>query len=511
MIFSTKNKEQIKQQGLTLNQVNKQLETFKQGVKPVRIIEAAKINNGIERIEVEEQKKLITYYEVHKDRMQIIKFVPASGAATRMFKFIHQFIKDYNPNKEPLKEFLLKTPYKNELITFFQNRKKFAFFKKWKTKSKKIYGSNKGLKKGKRWHLLAKTLLEKKGLNYGNLPKGLIPFHLYENKPVTAFYEQLYEACHYASVEKNVYLHFTISKKHVKKFKKEFKKIKEQLTRLTGLNYHLSYSFQQQKTDTITVDLNNNPISDKEGKLVFRPSGHGALLNNLNKLNADLIFIKNIDNVTTREHTPEIKQYKKLLAGKLLFLQNKIFKIIRRLETEATAETINEARALLHQELSIKNAPLAKDKLITLLNRPLRVCGMVKNTGAPGGGPFWVIDNDNTLSLQIVELSQIDTSDPNQKKIIEQATHFNPVDIVCSIKNYKGDKFNLSHFTNPDWKIITQKSLNGKPVKVLELPGLWNGATANWNTVFVEVPLSTFKPVKTVNDLLKPTHQTQQS
>ncbi len=509
MIFSLKDIKQIKSQGLTIKQVNRQLETFKQGVKPVKIVTAAKINSGIEVITPEDQKKFITYYKNKKNKIQIAKFVPASGAATRMFKLVHQFIQDYDPNKQRLKDFLLITSYKDELITFFQNRKNFAFFKQWKLKTKKIYGSSKGLKKGQRWYRLAHVLLDKKGLNYGNLPKGLIPFHLYGHNAATAFCEQLYEAAYYASVGKDVYLHFTFSEIHVKKFKKEFKKINERLKRLTGVNHHISFSFQQQKTDTIAVDLNNNPIRDKQGRLVFRPSGHGALLNNLNELDADLIFIKNIDNVATRECIEEVSYYKKLLAGKLLFLQNKIFEMIRRLESEATPETINEARTLLFNNLSIKNPPSTKEKIITILNRPLRVCGMVKNSGAPGGGPFWVIDQDEMISLQIVELSQIDNTDSAQQKIVHQATHFNPVDIVCGLKDYKGKKFDLQYFTNPDWKIITQKSLDGKPIKALELPGLWNGAMANWNTVFVEVASSTFNPVKTITDLLKPAHQTQ--
>ncbi len=510
MIFSLYDIRQIKAQGQSISQIEKQIETFKKGVKPVKIVAAATLNNGIEAISEDNQKKLIALYESQQDNLQIAKFVPASGAATRMFKFLHQFLHDYNPNEQDLKTYLSQTAIKNPLITFFENQKRFAFNKKWKNRCKKLHPYARKSTKGLRWHQLTQVLLSKKGLNYGKLPKGLILFHCYNHRSATAFEEQLYEAAYYASVGKDAFLHFTFSEEHVKKFKKEFKKIHERLKRVTGVTAHISFSFQQKQTDTIAVDIDNNPVRDAQGKLVFRPSGHGALLTNLNDLDADLIFIKNIDNVATREYIQETANYKKLLAGKLLWLQGQIFSLLEKLDDENIDESLlNEARSFLFNHLHCKNPPQTLWDIKALLNRPLRVCGMVKNTGAPGGGPFWVIDENEKVSLQIVELAQIDASDESQQNIVNKATHFNPVDIVCGIKDYKGEKFNLTYFTKPDWKIISQKSLDGKPIKALELPGLWNGAMANWNTVFVEVPLSTFNPVKTVNDLLKPTHQPQ--
>ncbi len=510
MKFSLYDIRQIKAQGQSIAQIEKQIETFQNGIKPVKVVSAATLANGIEAISEADRKKLIDKYEDEKGNLQIVKFVPASGAATRMFKFLHRFLTQYQPKEEKIKSFLSKSSNKNELITFFENRKHFAFYNKWKRKCKKIYPYRNTTTKGMRWFQMASVLLGKEGLNYGNLPKGLISFHSYKQHAATAFEEQLFEAAFYASVEKEVFVHFTFSEEHVKKFKKKYKKIQPLLKRKTGANFNISYSFQKKETDTITVTPDNKIIRNSKGELIFRPSGHGALLQNLNEIDADLVFIKNIDNVITRNHINEIAHYKKLLAGKLLWLQENIFRLLNKLDTNQQTETvIEEARSFLFKHLSIKNPPKDLAQIRTLLNRPIRVCGMVKNTGAPGGGPFWVKDENEKISLQIVELSQINTSNPNQKAIVNSATHFNPVDIVCGLRNYKGDKFDLQQFTNPDWKIISEKSINGNAVKALELPGLWNGAMANWNTVFVEVPLITFNPVKTVNDLLKKEHQPQ--
>ncbi len=362
------------------------------------------------------------------------------------------------------------------------------------------------------------TLLNNnKGCNYGNIPKGLLPFHKYKNHITTAFGEHLFEAVLYASKNKEANLHFTIWENHNKKFEDEFNRIKNIISNKTDTQFNITYSYQKSKTDTIAVTSKNEPFTNEDGSLLFRPSGHGALIENLNDLQADIIFIKNIDNVVVSKYENEIVIHKKILAGLLLQLQQQVFKYQKIIATPETISTnkIIEIANFLYQKLNIV---IDKDfekyalkyqvaYLKNKINRPIRVCGMVKNEGEPGGGPFWVKAENGTVSLQIVESAQVNKKNPNQKNILKNATHFNPVDLVCGVKNYKGEKYNLLDFVDKNTSFITLKSKNGKKLKALERPGLWNGAMANWNTVFVEVPLLTFNPVKTINDLFKQVHQ----
>ncbi len=498
--------QQIKDQGLSIEKVYRQFETFSLGIPFIEIVTAASVGNGIEAITKENQFMLVDFYEARKDYLDIVKFVPASGAATRMFKFLHQFLQTYDPEQETLNSYLKKGNY-DLLSNFVSSIKEFAFINAERKKIRENYPDFKHGKKGKRTQILVKTMLEKDGLNFNNFPKGLIPFHKYNKFTTTAFEEQLYEASFYASVKNDVYLHFTFSEKHVPYFKEKFEIIKNRVTKKTKTDFHISYSFQKKETDTIAVKNDNSPFRNGKGKLVFRPSGHGALLDNLNEIDADIIFVKNIDNVVTQEYVEEIAFYKKVLSGKLLWLQKKIFSYLKQILNENNgSENLSEIKSFLWNELNIKDIPTETHNIIKILNRPLRVCGVVKNTGEPGGGPFWVKNKEET-SLQIVEMSQIDTQNTRQKSIVSEATHFNPVDIVCGVRNYKGEKFDLSNYTDPKTGIITQKSKNGSLLKALELPGLWNGAMADWNTAFVEVPLMTFNPVKTVNDLLNKEHR----
>jgi len=351
-------------------------------------------------------------------------------------------------------------------------------------------------------------MLEENSLNFANMPKGLIPFHKYKKYATTAFEEHLYETAFYASVNDNVYLHFTFSEKHVPFFKKEFNSVKKRVSKKTKTEFHISYSFQKKETDTIAVNVDNTLFRDENNNLVFRPSGHGALVENLNEVDADIIFIKNIDNVATEEYVEEIANYKKVLAGKLLWIQEKAFKYLKEvLKEEVPQEKINEIRSFLWNELNIKESPNDPKLIAEILDRPIRVCGVVKNTGAPGGGPFWVKNEYGEISLQIVEMAQINANDSRQEAMVSEATHFNPVDIVCGVRDFKGNKYDLTKYIDPKAGIISQKSQDGKSLKALELPGLWNGAMAGWNSAFVEVPLQTFNPVKTVNDLLNKEHR----
>ena len=499
--------QQINDFGISIEDVYNQLKKFSNGIPYINVVTTASVGNGIESISKDNQQRLVEYYESNKDHLEIAKFVPASGAASRMFKFLQEFLESYDPDVEVLNGYLEKEE-NEQLSIFIDSIKDFAFIKLVRQKIREQYPDYKNSKKGLRSYILVKTLLEENGLNYNNLPKGLIPFHKYLKYSTTAFEEQLYEAAFYASVKNEVYLHFTFADEHITSFKNKFEEIQSRVEKKTKTKVHISYSVQNKTTNTIAVNGENKPFRDNNGELVFRPSGHGALLENLNQVDADIIFIKNIDNVVVEEYVEEIGYYKKLIAGKLLWLQKKIFQYLKRIHKEdLSIETINEVKSFLWNELNIKDLPNDIYEIERLLNRPLRICGVVKNTGEPGGGPFWIKNEKGETSLQIVEISQIDTQNSRQNSIVNEATHFNPVDIVCGVRDYKGQKFDLKNYTDPNAGIITQKSQGGKTLKALELPGLWNGAMSDWNTAFVEVPLITFNPVKTVNDLLKKEHR----
>jgi len=497
----------FKKHGLTLEKIHRQLETFSLGIPFVNLITPAAISNGIEKVSDKNQQMLIELYNNKKEHLDIIKFVPASGAATRMFKFLFEFLCNYNSEEITLINFI-KNENNKQLSLFVESIKDFAFINEVRKKIRESHPEFKRGTKGERAVILIKILLKKNGLNFSNLPKGLIPFHSYKKYATTAFEEHLYESAFYASVDNNAYLHFTFSKKHVPFFKKEFETVKNRVSKKTKTKFHISYSFQKKETDTIAVNNDNTLFRNSNGEAVLRPSGHGALIDNLNEVDADIVFIKNIDNVVIEKYVEEIAHYKKVLAGKLLWLQEKIFSHIKALMKETVSEEkINEINSFLWNELSIKEAYSDPNLLISILNKPLRVCGVVKNTGAPGGGPFWVKDEEGNITLQIIELSQINPENERHQEMISEATHFNPVDLVCGIRDFEGNKFDLSNFVDPKSGIISEKSQDGKPLKALELPGLWNGAMANWNSAFIEVPLITFNPVKTINDLLKKEHQ----
>lgn len=497
---------QIESHGLTLEQIYDHLEIFTSGIPATQVVTAATVGNGIEVISAENKEKLLNFYDSKKDKLDIVKFVPASGAATRMFKFLFDFLTDFDPENVRFSTFLSQQKDKS-LETFFGSINEFPFTNQVRKAIRSRYDDYKHFSKGKRLYLFVKTMLEEDGLNFNNLPKGLIPFHKYSKYSTTAFEEHLYEAAFYASVKDEVYLHFTFSEGHMTHFKKVFHDIQKRVSRKTKANFHVSYSFQKKETDTIAVTEDNFPFRDANGQLVLRPAGHGALLENLNEVDADVVFIKNIDNVSTSEFVHEIANNKKILGGKLLWLQQKIFNYLEELESDITVEKMKEIQSFLWNELNIKDIPQGRTAIISKLNRPLRVCGVVKNTGAPGGGPFWVKNELGETTPQIVELSQINFKSETHKMIIKEATHFNPVDIVCGLRDYKGKKFDLLKYVDHDTGFISKKSLNGVPLKALELPGLWNGSMAHWLTVFVEVPLQTFNPVKTVNDLLNKEHR----
>ncbi len=515
MKFTKEDIAQIQEKGLSLKEIEAQIAIFKRGNKAAKILAAATPGNGIVHVDSKQAERLIGIYDDIKHNIKILNFIPASGAATRMFQELYVFLEKFDPDQDSISEYF-DTNNSNKLNGFFDNLEKLPFYNEALSEAIKNFADFKNSSSDAQKHHLISSMLLEPGLELGNFPKGLVPFHKYKDYTATAFEEHLYEAESYAEKNNKVNLHFTVSKEHIEKFKTEYEAIRSRVERTNGTTFHIGFSFQDPKTDTIALDNSNEAFRTEDGALFFRPGGHGALIENLNNLNADLVFIKNIDNLVTESNRKEVAFYKKMLAGKLLKVQQECFYFLEILDSENFTEiSLQQIAQFLNQQLSLNlstefDALSEADqinKLKQYLNRPLRVCGMVKNEGEPGGGPFLVEFENGETSLQIIEGAQIDTTNPQQKAIAKNATHFNPVDLVCGLKNYKGEKFNLHDYVDPEMSFISSKTKDGKELKALELPGLWNGAMAKWNTIFVEVPVSTFNPVKTVADLLKPTHQ----
>ncbi len=507
-MFSEKDKKQIETRGSDLQVVLAQVENFRKGFPFLQIEEAASVEKGVIRLSPEMiQAKMDLYDKKVENGIKPLKFVPASGAASRMFKALFSALEalETTPGDDVLKDNKAAAQY----IAEFD---KFAFAEELKAKMKADGAADSAQNK-------IAYLLTEKGLNYGNKPKGLLKFHAYAKGNRTPFEEHLVEGARYARDNAgNVKLHFTVSPEHQEGFEKLFSQKKAKYEEELDVNFEATFSRQKPATDTIAVDLENNPFRNPDGSLLFRPAGHGALIENLNDLEADVVFIKNIDNVVPDSMKGATIDYKKALAGVLLETQEKLFEYQRLLNERSrvalSSVLLAEVAGFVENTLNIKPADSQyytekaelHNYLKEKLNRPLRVCGMVRNEGEPGGGPFWAKNPDRTVSLQVVESSQIDSENLQQQSIVKNATHFNPVDLVCGIKNYKGEKYDLTQFTDPATGFISKKSKDGKELKAQELPGLWNGAMSNWNTLFVEVPIETFNPVKTVNDLLREQH-----
>ena len=433
-----------------------------------------------------------------------------------MFKFLSEFLNDFDLDNETINGYINR---KNatDLTIFLAGIEKFPFFNDIDSQLKINYPNFNSWEKDKKNYHFIKFLLSENDLDFANKPKAILPFHKYSSHIATPIEEHLNESAFYSTSKKVSNLHFTISENHQQNFETILNDIKPKIELKSHSKININFSHQNKKTDTIAVDLENNPFRNQDKKLVFRPGGHGALIDNLNNLDADIVFIKNIDNVI-QNHIELIAMYKKALAGILLKLQNQIFNYLIQIEKNEIQESdINQIIVFANKNLNIQiiedfNKYTFDNKLLyiyQILNRPIRVCGMVKNEGEPGGGPFWIRGTKGKISLQIVESSQVDLLDKNQQNILKNATHFNPVDLVCGIKDYSGLKFDLREFVNNNRGFIVEKNKNGRDLKAYELPGLWNGAMAKWISVFVEVPLITFNPVKTVNDLLKQAHQPQ--
>ena len=515
MKFSDSISKRILERGITLNEVESQILLFKKGTPPVELVASATIENGISRLSEEKNAKLISSYEGNQNKLEILKFVPASGSASRMFKFLYHFLTNFDPDEDSLNAYTNR--YKsNDISLFLVGLEKLPFYDQVLQILLKKHEEFAYLEGRKKLYLFVSELLSESGLNYGHQPKGLIPFHKYKNATLSsAFEEHLFEAVLYASSKDSTKVHFTISEDFKGDFVDEFNRIKTKVESITKSKLEIFFSYQKKTTDTIALNIDNTFFLDNE-RLLFRPSGHGALIENLNDLEADIVFIKNIDNVVAYKYKHEVARHKKILAGALLELRSQVYEYQKALTAEKVSDKmIAEIISFLSEKLNTyfpDSFLNYKTKYVlryisNRLNRPLRVCGMVKNEGEPGGGPFWVKTSKSERSLQIIESSQIDMQNDEQRSIFNESTHFNPVDIVCSLKNYKGEKYNLLDFVDPSSSFVSLKTKSGLPLKTLERPGLWNGAMAHWNSVFIEVPLITFNPVKTVNDLLKPAHQ----
>jgi len=505
-IFLDSDLKVLDKKGITVANCLEQLNCFSTGFPFLQIKKAAEINDGILKVDTTQIDHYIEFWDDFlAEKKKIIKFVPASGAASRMFKNLFEFLDGESeiPTTSFEKKFFDEITY----FAFYDALNSVCFHNEGRTIPQLIEAGQ--------YKTIVSNLLEEKGLNYKKLPKGLLLFHRYSDEVRTPAQEHLVEGAAYTANSKGeVNIHFTVSTEHRALFEQH---VKEQLAILAtknNLRYHVSFSEQKPSTDTLAADADNQPFRE-DGKLLFRPGGHGALIENLNDIDADVVFIKNIDNVTTDKLKKPTITYKRLLAGILVQTQKQIFGFLHELDnpeiSDAKLEVIKQfcsSRLCIHNP---KVAGYSREELIKYLhgklNRPLRVCGMVKNEGEPGGGPYIAVNSDDTASPQILESSQIDTSDPTKVELMQKATHFNPVDLVCAIKDYKGKKYDLPKYVDKNTGFISAKSKSGKELKALELPGLWNGAMSDWNTIFVDTPVETFSPVKTVNDLLRPEHQ----
>ena len=468
----------MEEHGLTPAALETQLKNFREGFPFLPVTRAASCGDGIRVLDAAGIEQAAARYDRAKESLRVVKFVPASGAATRMFKDLFEFVREGR-----------RTAVVGELLA---NRRRFAFWPELRT----IVGDDAD-------ELRTVENIVAEGLRYGETPKGLVSFHRYGDEVRKAVEEHLVEGAQYAAAGGEVKIHFTVSPEHLTRFEALLaEKIPGYESRF-GVKYRISFSVQDPSTDTPAVHPDCTPFRRADGRLLFRPAGHGALIGNLGKIDADIVFVKNIDNVTTDARRGDTVLYKKALAGVLLALQERIFEYLMALEVPGAE--LEPIAAFIENELCVK---LPKDYgtalLRQVLDRPIRVCGMVRNEGEPGGGPFWVTGADGLETLQIAESNQIA---PEKRELMRLATHFNPVDLVCSFRTSKGGRFDLQEFVDPATGFISRKSDGGRELLAQELPGLWNGAMARWNTVFVEVPITTFSPVKVVTDLLRPEHQ----
>ncbi len=510
-MLNEKDIKQLEKKGISRELFLEQISRFKQGFAILQLDRPATAEDGIMVPGKASIDEMVALFDRTADDYTLLKFVPASGAATRMFKDVFGW-RDLLMAGVGTEELLSDN---KEAFRFFENIHKQAFWDDLKVAMDKDDLDADHLLKTRNYLPILDYLLFDAGLEYASLPKALIAFHRYDGHTRASMEEHMVEGAFYTADHKGVVrIHFTLSPEHTGKFEHLLNQVRDKYENRYSVKYQVSWSVQKSSTDTVAVGPDNLPFRERDGSLLFRPGGHGALIRNLQDLEADIIFIKNIDNVVPDHLKQETIRWKKALGGLLIELVENTHRWLKRLdEGTLSVPEYKEAVSFAAGRLNVDTSSFPEEPadgislLYGALNRPMRVCGMVQNEGEPGGGPFWVRNNEGSRSLQIVEMSQINLDDPGQESLVEQATHFNPVDLVCFIKNHKGEVFDLQKFIDPETGFISHKSKDGKELKALELPGLWNGAMARWNTVFVEVPLTTFNPVKTINDLLRPEHQ----
>lgn len=519
--FSRDDHIQMQSLGISEEQVKSQIRIFRKPLFFARLRRPCTLGDGIQQISSD---ALSHYCQLHEEAAQggrFIKFVPASGAASRMFKFLFEI---YGQNlSAAIEEFSARADGQDETSRDFRcfqgGIRRMGFFEDLKAMMEKRGLSVEKLLGQNQWHEIIECLLTGQGLDYGSLPKGLLKFHRYPSGNRTAFEEHLVEAIHTVRDDKRICrIHLTVSPEHEEAFRQFYDRIREGYEQQFHCLLEVTFSVQAHSTDTIAVDLENRPFREKDGRLLFRPGGHGALLSNLTHIGGDLIYIKNIDNILPDRLREPTILWKKVLGGLLVETQKTVFGYVRQLEEGSRGAGLVERaidfvknRLLTPEPKAFERWSVEKKRnfLLNRLNRPLRVCGMVRNEGEPGGGPFWVEGKDGNLSVQIVERAEVDPQSSEQQAIWSSSSHFNPVDLVCAVKDFRGNPFPLKDYVNAEAVFISQKSKDGRDLKSLELPGLWNGSMAEWITLFVEVPISTFNPVKTINDLLRPEHQAE--
>lgn len=514
-MFSKSDILQISNKGIPVETLERQIRHFVHGFPYIRLDRPAVAGDGIVCLKEEEKQNFISFFNKSIEGLSVVKFVPASGAASRMFKHLFEFREKYSPGPAGDELFNNDKGF-NSVCYLISHLSEIAFYGELMLRLERNGIDLENLIEKKDYSKIIDHILSDKGLDYSNLPKGLIRFHDYPEGARTSAEEHMVEAALYASNSSRLArLHFTISPEHRSRFENLINNVRSFYETRLNVSFDISFSIQKPSTDTLAVDEANKPFRNADGSLLFRPGGHGALLQNLNDIDADLIFVKNIDNIVPDRLKDQTVLHKKLIGGYLLWIRQKVFEFLNTVDEGACKP--GDITAIIdfgkrHLSLSMPEGFGSLDiktqagLLFEKLNRPMRVCGMVKNEGEPGGGPYWVKDNKGGLSLQIVESSQVDMKDPLQIDVFRSATHFNPVDLVCSTRDFKGNKFDLSRFVDEETGFISTKSSSGRNLKALELPGLWNGAMAGWITVFMEVPVITFNPVKTVNDLLRKEH-----
>lgn len=507
-MFTEKDLQLMASKGISESVIEAQLKRFETGFPWLKLEAAATVGNGITRLDAKQQSQCIKVWkDFQGGGATIEKFQPASGAASRMFKNLFAFINEGKSAPE--------TDFERQ---FFEGITQFAFYPQLNKTCVNLYQSNVGeLIAAGRFADVLKALLLPEGMNYGSLPKGLLKFHSAAAGTVhTPLEEHLEEGAQYAADSRRcVSIHFTVSPEHRAGFEKLIKSKVPLMEKVWGVKYDISLSEQKASTDTIAVNMDNTPYRDAKGNLLFRPAGHGALLENLNERNADVVFIKNVDNVVPLRLRSVSTRYKKIIGGYLIQVQRQIKKYLEMLDKgnvkpgdlKAMLRFASQTLCILDKATETMDNDALAAWLRDKFNRPIRVCGVVPNEGEPGGGPYLAYNADGSASPQILESAQINPDDPAAVEMMKSGTHFNPVDLVCYIKDYKGIKFDLRKFVDEETGFISIKSKDGVDIKALELPGLWNGSMSNWNTIFIEVPIDTFNPVKTVNDLLRRTHQ----